>query len=64
MNIETPQEFRDICRNMGPRFGEFATSKEDLARSVLIGVDEKAAQVIVKFLKELVANHTPGGIKD
>ena len=58
-----PQEFKKVFRNMGPRFGEFAKSKEEYVMYSLIGLDQADAAVIRPFLDKILVSCSPGELR-
>lgn len=64
MNEHMPPEFKIIFRNMGPRFGEFAKSKEEYVLYALIGVDQADATRIKPFLDKILVSHSPEQLKE
>ena len=59
-----PQEFKKVFQNMGPRFGEFAKSKEEYVMYSLIGLDQADAAAIRPFLDRILLSCTPDELKD
>jgi hypothetical protein len=62
MNI--PEEFKDLCRNLGPEMSEFVSSLDDLVAHSLIGIDAKRAMLIRPFLDQFLSGgHTADQLK-
>ena len=63
--IKAPKEFTDTCRNMGPYLGEVVKTPDDLVRIALVDVGPGQAEVIVRFLDEVLnRNYSPEQLKE
>jgi hypothetical protein len=62
--IQTPEEFKKICRNMVPDIARHVKNEDEFVVMTLIGLDDNDAIVVVPFLKSLLGSHAPQEIKE